>query len=183
MITRTIIVAIVFAHQSLGPHPATAPTVASVAVTTHPWPVLPVSPVSPTTNPSPNRTMTTIARGTFEPKLTPVPMHSPALGRMTIDKEIHGDLEATTQGEMLSAMTAVKGSAGYVAMELVTGTLNGRKGSFVLQHYAFMNRGVPDLKVVVVPDSGTEELVGISGSFRIVIEGKKHLYEFEYTLE
>lgn len=126
--------------------------------------------------------VTLIARGTFEPKLTPVAMHSPALGRMTIDKEIHGDLEATTQGEMLSAMTAVKGSAGYVAMELVKGTLNGKKGSFVLQHYAFMNRGTPDLKVVVVPDSGTEELVGLSGSFNIIIESGKHWYEFEYSL-
>jgi hypothetical protein len=109
-------------------------------------------------------------------------MHSPALGRMTIDKEIHGDLEATTQGEMLSAMTAVKGSAGYVAMELVTGTLNGKKGTFVLQHYAFMDRGTPDLKVVVVPDSGTDELTGLSGSFKIIVEGKAHSYEFEYSL-
>lgn len=135
------------------------------------------------TNPeSETHTVTRTARGTFEPKLTPVPMHSPALGRMTIDKEIHGDLEATTQGEMLAAMTAVKGSAGYVAMELVTGTLNGKKGTFVLQHYAFMNRGTPDLKVVVVPDSGTEELTGLSGSFKIIVEGKKHSYEFEYSL-
>lgn len=143
-------------------------------------PVSPVSPVSKPTNPAPDRHVMTIARGTFEPKLTPVPMYSPKLGRMTIDKEIHGDLEATTQGEMLSAMTAVKGSAGYVALELVTGTLNGKKGSFVLQHYAFMNRGVPDLKVVVVPDSGTDELTGISGSFKIIVEGKQHSYEFEY---
>ena len=122
------------------------------------------------------------ARGTFEVKLTPQAMHSPDLGRMTIDKEIHGDLEAVTAGEMLSAMTAVKGSAGYVAMELVKGTLHGRKGSFVLQHSATMNRGVPDLAVVVVPDSGTEGLTGLTGRFNIIIEGSRHSYEFEYTL-
>lgn len=122
------------------------------------------------------------ARGTFDVKLTPATMHSPELGRMTIDKELHGDLEAVSAGEMLSAMTGVKGSAGYVAMELVKGTLHGRKGSFVLQHSATMNRGAPDLTVVVVPDSGTEELTGLTGRFKIIIEGGKHSYEFEYTL-
>ena len=122
------------------------------------------------------------ARGTFDVKLKPETMHSPDLGRMTIDKEIHGDLEAVSVGEMLSAMTAVQGSAGYVAMELVKGTLHGRKGSFVLQHSATMNRGAPDLTVVVVPDSGTEELTGLTGRFSIIIEGGKHSYEFEYTL-
>jgi len=122
------------------------------------------------------------ARGTFEVKLTPAAMHSPGLGRMIIDKELHGDLEAVSAGEMLSAMTAVKGSAGYVAMELVKGTLHGRKGTFVLQHSATMNRGTPELSVTVVPDSGTDELTGLTGRFDIIIEGGKHSYEFDYSL-
>jgi hypothetical protein len=122
------------------------------------------------------------ARGTFDVQLAPQPMHSPDLGRMTIDKQIHGDLEGVSTGEMLSAMTAVKGSAGYVAMELVRGTLHGRKGAFVLQHSATMNRGTPDLTVTVVPDSGTEELTGLTGRFQIIIEGKQHSYVFEYSL-
>jgi hypothetical protein len=83
---------------------------------------------------------------------------------------------------MISAMTETKGSAGYVAIERVTGVLNGKKGSFVLQHTGLMNRGTPSLSVVVVPDSGTEELVGIEGEFKINIEAGKHLYEFNYRL-
>ena len=101
---------------------------------------------------------------------------------MAIDKHFHGDLEATSQGEMLSAMGEIKGSAGYVAMERVRGVLHGRKGTFVLQHIGTMNRGVPTLSVTVVPDSGTGELAGLSGSMKIIIQQAKHSYEFEYTL-
>jgi hypothetical protein len=104
------------------------------------------------------------------------------LGRMTIDKQFHGDLEAVSTGEMLSALTAVKGSAGYVAMELVRGTLEGRQGSFVLQHSATMHHGEYALSVTVVPESGTDGLAGLSGKLNIIIEGGKHRYEFEYTL-
>ena len=104
------------------------------------------------------------------------------MGRMTIDKQFHGDLEAASKGQMLSAMTEVKGSAGYVAMERVTGTLSGRSGSFVLQHSASMTRGAPQLSVTVVPDSGTGELAGLSGNLAIEIVDKKHFYSFDYTL-
>lgn len=127
-----------------------------------------------------------LAKGTFEVNLQPLPFEGadPAwmLGRLSIDKEISGDLVATTKGQMISAMTATKGSAGYVALERVTGTLNGKKGSFVLQHNGLMNRGMPSLSVVVVPDSGTEELAGLEGEFKIIIEGGKHSYEFNYRL-
>jgi hypothetical protein len=101
---------------------------------------------------------------------------------MSIDKKFHGDLEATSKGEMMSAATAVKGSAGYVAMEQVTGKLNGRSGSFILQHSATMNRGVPQLSITVVPDSGTDQLVGLTGTMNIIITEGKHSYDFEYTL-
>lgn len=121
------------------------------------------------------------ARGTFDVKLNPLPAHCPELGRMSIDKEFQGDLHATSLGEMLSAMGAVKGSAGYVAQERVTGTLGGKRGSFVLQHNATMTRGTPALQIIVVPDSGTEELTGLTGTMHIVIEGKAHSYVFEYS--
>jgi hypothetical protein len=128
-----------------------------------------------------------VARGTFMVKLTPAPAtDDPAvadLGRMTIDKLFHGDIEGTSKGEMLTAGTATKGSAGYVAMERVTGTLQGRKGSFVLQHTATMNRGVPALSISVVPDSGTGQLLGIAGTLAILIENGEHSYVFEYTIE
>ena len=117
------------------------------------------------------------ASGTFEVKLAPV-----APGRMSIDKQFHGDLEATSQGEMLMAGTEVKGSAGYVAMERVTGTLHGRAGAFTLQHSGTMTRGVPQLSVTVVPDSGTGQLVGLAGKMAIKIADGKHFYEFDYTL-
>jgi hypothetical protein len=127
----------------------------------------------------------TQATGTFEVKLTPQsdgkPEDSP-IGRMTIDKQIHGDLEATSKGQMLAFSTDVKGSAGYVAMERVTGTLHGRTGSFVLQHSATMNRGVPHLSITVVPDSGTDQLTGLTGTFDIQIAEGKHSYTFDYTL-
>jgi hypothetical protein len=124
----------------------------------------------------------THATGPFEVKLAPLSTDAAPIGRMSIDKQFHGDLEAVSKGEMLSFMSEVKGSAGYVAVERVTGALHGRKGSFVLQHHATMNRGVPALSVTVVPDSGTDELTGLSGKMDIQIEGAKHSYEFEYTL-
>ena len=126
------------------------------------------------------------ASGTFEVKLTPQAKEgddaAPSIGRMSIDKQFHGELEASSKGEMLSAMTDVQGSAGYVAIERVSGTLGGRTGSFVLQHSGTMTRGAPQLSVTVVPDSGTGQLVGLAGKMSIQIEGGKHLYELEYTL-
>ena len=126
------------------------------------------------------------ATGTFEVKLLPqVPAAGggePVLGRMTIDKQFKGELEATSKGEMLAMMTEVKESAGYVAMERVTGMLHGKKGSFALQHSGTMTRGAPHLSVTVVPDSGTGELVGISGRMTIDISGGKHSYTFDYTI-
>jgi hypothetical protein len=127
------------------------------------------------------------ASGTFDVKLTPQKAdnqeaESANLGKMSIDKQFHGDLEGVSKGEMLSAMSAVEGSAGYVAMERVTGTLQGQSGTFVLQHTGTMTRGVPQLSVTVVPDSGTGGLLGISGAMTIKIEGKQHFYAFEYAL-
>ena len=123
--------------------------------------------------------------GAFDVKLAPQEAYNKAdttLGRMSIDKQFHGAIEATSKGEMLSASTSVKGSAGYVAIERVTGTLNGKNGSFVLQHYATMTRGAPQLTITVVPDSGTGELEGLSGKMNIRIENGKHFYDFEYAL-
>lgn len=127
------------------------------------------------------------AKGPFDVKLQALEPYnqdaSAALGRRSIDKQFHGDLEATSQGEMLSAGGAVKGSAGYVAIERVTGTLHGRRGSFTLQHFATMTRGEPHLNIVVVPDSGSGELTGLRGAMKIVIaEGGAHCYELEYEL-
>jgi hypothetical protein len=102
---------------------------------------------------------------------------------MSIDKQFHGDLEATSKGQMLAISTEVKGSAGYVAMERVTGTLQGRTGTFALQHSGTMTRGVPQLVITVVPDSGTDQLVGLSGKMTINIVDGKHSYDFEYTLD
>ncbi|HEX3865299.1 MAG TPA: DUF3224 domain-containing protein, partial [Gemmatimonadaceae bacterium] len=104
------------------------------------------------------------------------------LGRRSIDKQFRGDLDATSAGEMLSAGTPVQGSAGYVAIEHVTGTLGGRSGSFTLQHNATMTRGEPRLRIDVIPDSGTDELAGLTGTMSIVIAGGQHSYEFEYSL-
>ena len=122
------------------------------------------------------------ALGTFEVKMTPQPDDSP-VGRMTIAKQFHGDLEAASVGQMLASMSEVKGSAGYVAIEKVTGTLHGRAGSFVLQHRGVMNRRVAELSVTVVPDSGAGDLAGMKGSMNIVVEAGKHSYEFDYTLD
>jgi hypothetical protein len=123
--------------------------------------------------------------GPFDVKLAPEAGGMAAeagIGRMALDKTYHGELDATGKGVMLAVRTAVDGSAGYVAMERVTGTLGGRAGSFVLQHSGTMTRGVPGLSVRVVPDSGTEELVGLSGSMNIIIAGAEHTYDFEYSL-
>lgn len=126
--------------------------------------------------------------GPFEVKILPQkPDNPPAeaanLGRMSIDKQFHGALEGTSKGEMLSVMSEVKGSGAYVAIERVTGTLDGRSGSFVLYHHATMNRGVPQLSIAVAPDSGTAELTEIAGTMNIRIEaGGKHFYEFDYSL-
>jgi hypothetical protein len=126
------------------------------------------------------------ASGTFEVKLIPQPPEDKAdgstLGRMSIDKQFHGDLEGASKGQMLSAMTDVKGSAGYVAIERVTGKLNGRSGSFVLQHSGSAIRGATQLSVTVVPDSGTGQLVGLAGTMTITIADGKHSYDLEYTL-
>ncbi len=126
--------------------------------------------------------MTSHANGTFEVKLLPQPTEEKALSRMSIDKQFHGDLEATSKGEMLAAMTSVKGSAGYVAMERVSGSLHGRTGTFVLQHSGTMTRGTPQQSVTVVPDSGTDQLVGLTGKMTILIADGKHAYQFEYEL-
>ena len=125
------------------------------------------------------------ARGTFDVKLNPIAAYDDTpgttLGRMSIDKQFSGDLTGTSKGEMLMAGTNVKGSAGYVAIERVTGTLGGKSGSFVFQHSGTMDKGAPTLAVSVVPDSGTDELTGLRGSFSIEITGGKHIYEFTYA--
>jgi len=105
------------------------------------------------------------------------------LGRLTIDKRFHGDLEGISKGEMLATQTEVPGSAGYVAMERVTGSLKGRQGSFVLQHSATMSRGTPTSAITVVPDSGTGELKGITGTMTITVASDGgHSYEFDYQI-
>jgi Protein of unknown function (DUF3224) len=126
------------------------------------------------------------ASGTFEVKLTPQSPDDKAegstLSRMTIDKQFYGDLEATAKGQMLTAGTDVKGSAGYVAIERITGTLAGRSGSFVLQHSGTMARGALQQNITVVPDSGTGQFVGLAGKMTINIDTGKHSYDFEYML-
>jgi hypothetical protein len=130
--------------------------------------------------------MTAHARGTFEVKLTPQApgdkTTDSTISRMTLDKQFRGDLEAASRGEMLAVTTAVKGSAGYVAMEQVSGTLGGRRGTFALQHSGTMTRGTQQLAITVVPDSGTGQLAGLSGTMVIRIDEGKHSYDFEYTL-
>ena len=130
--------------------------------------------------------MSNRASGTFEVKVVPQPSDDSAdvsFGRLSLDKQFHGDLEGTGRGQMLTAGTGVEGSAGYVALEMVTGTLNGRSGTFVFQHSGTMTRGAPHLIITVVPDSGTGDLTGIAGKFEIKIApGGEHSYDFEYTL-
>lgn len=127
------------------------------------------------------------ATGEFEVKLNPLAAYATGeagitLGRLAIDKTFTGDLTAVSQGEMLSAITAVQGSAGYVAIEQVRGTLGGRMGTFVLQHSGTAVRGTNQLTLTVVPDSGTDELTGLAGQMAIFITDGKHTYQFEYTL-
>ena len=123
------------------------------------------------------------AHGTFTVDVRPIsPAPAEGLGRYSIDKQIHGDLEATSKGEMLSGGDPKQGAAGYVAMEMVTGTLNGKHGSFALQHSGTMDASGLKLTVIVAPGSGTGELKGIAGTFTIVIEKGQHSYDFDYTL-
>jgi hypothetical protein len=124
------------------------------------------------------------ARGTFEVKIVPQDDKDwePTIGRMSIDKKFSGDIVGTSKGQMLAAMTEVKGSAGYVALERVVGGLHGRTGTFVLQHDGTMNRGAATLRVAVVPDSGTGDLSGLTGTLTIDIVNGKHLYDFTYSL-
>ncbi len=136
--------------------------------------------------PAPGATRTGCASGAFEVQLTPQKPDGYADGtslrRLTIDKQYRGDLAGTGKGQMLTAVTPVKGSAAYVAIERITGTLNGRDGSFVLVHRGVMAGGEQELTLTVVPDSGTEELAGLSGTMRINIADGRHSYEFEYAL-
>ena len=126
--------------------------------------------------------------GTFEVSLNPITacaegLEGIKLGRMSIDKTFQGDLEASSQGEMLSAITTVQGSAGYVAIEQVQGTLGGKKGSFVLQHFGMMDLGDERLILEVVPDSGSGDLIGLTGHMEIRIEDGQHYYEFDYDIQ
>jgi hypothetical protein len=126
------------------------------------------------------------ATGPFDVKLAPQGEDDKAegstLARYSLDKQYHGDLDATAKGTMLTAGTDVKGSAGYVAIERVTGKLNGLTGSFVLQHSGTLTRGAPVQSITVVPDSGTGQLTGLSGKLTVIIEVGKHSYSFDYTL-
>jgi Protein of unknown function (DUF3224) len=126
------------------------------------------------------------ATGIFDVSLKTLPMDNdpgtPLLGRMSIDKQFHGDLEGTSKGQMLTGGTIIKNSAGYVAIERVVGTLKGRKGSFILQHTGAMNRGEPSLVITVVPDSGTDQLEGLKGTMKIDINAGKHSYGLDYIL-
>jgi hypothetical protein len=131
--------------------------------------------------------VTSHASGSFDVKLSPQKPESKEaenanIGRMSIDKQFHGELEAISRGEMIAVMSDVKGSAGYVAMERVTGILRGRSGTFALQHSGVMTRGEQQLTIAVVPDSGTGQLVGLTGKMNIRITEGKHFYDFDYTL-
>jgi hypothetical protein len=125
------------------------------------------------------------ASGSFDVTVQPLPnaevSADPMLGRFLLTKKFSGDLEATARGHMLSAGTPTQGSAAYVAIDKVTGALQGRKGGFVLQHTGSMKRGVPSLSVMVVPDSGTGELVGLTGTLGINIVEGQHFYDFLYS--
>jgi hypothetical protein len=121
------------------------------------------------------------AKGAFIVKVIPEKSDD-YIARMAIEKEFTGDLEATSTGQMLSAKTEVQGSAGYVALERVAGTLHGRHGTFLLQHHGTMNRGASELRISVVPDSGTGDLSGLSGEMEIQITDGEHFYDFRYEL-
>ena len=131
--------------------------------------------------------MTSQATGMFEVKVKPLAedekVPGVAVGRMSIDKTFNGDIEGTSKGEMMTAGTQVKGSAGYVAVEIVTASIKGRSGTFTLLHHATMKQeGDFRMNIVVIPDSGTGGLVDLSGRMEIIIEGGKHSYKFDYTL-
>jgi hypothetical protein len=125
--------------------------------------------------------------GKFEAKLNPLEGYAQGvdgvhLGRMSIDKTYHGELDAKSQGEMLSAMTTTQGSAGYVAIEQVSGTLRGKKGSFVLQHFGTIDKGSDRLILKVIPDSASDELAGLTGSMEVRDEEGQHFYDFDFSL-
>ncbi len=122
------------------------------------------------------------ATGPFDVKLAPQPSDDPSLGRMSLDKHYHGDLDATGTGQMLTGGDFKTGSAAYVAMEKVTGTLKGRTGTFLMQHSGMLTRGAQQLAINIVPDSGTGQLTGIAGKMDVKITEGNHLYELEYTL-
>jgi len=128
-----------------------------------------------------------IITGKFTVNLNPLDLSTKGkagmtLGRMSIDKTFEGALSAVSKGEMLSALTPIKGSAGYVALEQVEGVLEGKKGTFILQHFGVMDKGQDSLNLIVVPDSGTNELVGLSGTMNIIRKDGEHFYEFNYQL-
>lgn len=127
-------------------------------------------------------TMEKEAIGTFDVKLAPLGSGGGPIGSMSIDKTFHGDLQGTSLGQMLAFRSGVEGSAGYVAMERVTATLDSRHGSFTLQHSGLMDKGAQSLTVVVVPDSATEDLSGLTGAMNIVVAPGRHDYQFRYTL-
>lgn len=165
--------------RAQGTSPSAAPAAAAPAQAASPTAPPPPRTVTPGTP------MTATAKGPFDVKLTPqgTATDPTAVGRMTLDKTFRGDLEATSAGEMLAVRTAVAGSAGYVAIERVSGTLAGRTGTFALQHWGIMDKNTPDLRISVIPDSGTGQLTGLTGTMTIDIQpGGKHFYTFIYTL-
>lgn len=132
------------------------------------------------------RTFMHTAKGTFEVTLTPQPhqegVGDASVGRIALFKVFAGEFNGTSVGQMLGYRSSIEGSAGYVAMDKVQGTMNGRQGSFIMQHNGIMNRGEPQLSIKIVPDSGTDALTGIAGEMLLNIESGKHFYEFRYTL-
>ncbi|EPJ6838427.1 DUF3224 domain-containing protein [Stenotrophomonas maltophilia] len=122
------------------------------------------------------------AHGTFEVDLRPIGGNDGPIAVMSINKTFAGDLRGSSVGQMLAFRTPMQGSAGYVAMERVTATLAGREGAFTLQHNGVMTRGVPELSVIVVPDSGSEGLLGLTGTLEITISDGRHNYRLQYTL-
>ncbi|KZE44958.1 hypothetical protein J3A72_002504 [Stenotrophomonas sp. PvP093] len=122
------------------------------------------------------------AHGTFEVDLRPIGGNDGPIAVMSINKTFAGDLHGSSVGQMLAFRTPVQGSAGYVAMERVAATLAGRQGGFTLQHNGLMTRGTPQLSVVVVPDSGSEGLLGLSGTLEITISEGRHDYRLVYSL-
>lgn len=131
-------------------------------------------------------TMTRQAKGTFDVKVVPIStvdaLDTGGFGRLALDKKFHGDLAGTSVGQMIATGDGTSGSGGYVALEKVTGTLHGHSGTFVLMHNGTMTPKSMELRINVVPESGTGELAGLEGTFKIIIEGKQHFWEFDYTL-